>query len=228
MAHGSMRQRGKDSWELRVYQGIGRTTGRQRWITKTVHGTQRFARRQLEELVAEAGRGRLRASTLADLLEQWFEAASPSWAATTVSHTRSNIDCHLKPDLDHLYVAKLTTEDIDDFYGHLLRRGGRQGRPLAPGTVTRIHGVLHRALAQAVRWEWIWSNPATNAMPPRVGAPVNCGRHSPPSGATAGVREERECAVAALPETGRLYGRTRKPAPRSSVVRRRRGAPGAV
>jgi len=164
-----MRQRGKDSWELRVYQGIGRTTGRQRWITKTVRGTQRFARRQLEELVAEAGRGRLRASTLADLLEQWFEAASPSWAATTVSHTRSIIDCHLKPDLGHLYVAKLTTEDIDDFYGHLLRRGGRQGRPLAPGTVTRIHGVLHRALAQAVRWEWIWSNPATNATPPRPG-----------------------------------------------------------
>jgi integrase len=38
-----------------------------------------------------------------------------------------------------------------------------------PGTVTRIHGVLHRALAQAVRWEWIWSNPAANATPPRVG-----------------------------------------------------------
>src|SRR5213593_1612695 len=76
MAHGSMRQRGKDSWELRVYWGIDRATGRQRWITRTVHGTQRFARGQLEDLLAEAGRPRVRAGTLADLLDLWFEAAS--------------------------------------------------------------------------------------------------------------------------------------------------------
>jgi hypothetical protein len=28
--------------------------------------------------------------------------------------------------------------------------------------------VLHRALAQAVRWEWIWLNPASSASPPRL------------------------------------------------------------
>jgi len=64
-------------------------------------------------------------------------------------------------------VAKLTTADIDDFYAHLRLHGGREGRPLAPGTVHRVHVVLHRALAQAVRWEWIWLNPASNASPPR-------------------------------------------------------------
>lgn len=93
----------------------------------------------------------------------------PDWAVTTASHTRSVIDCYLKPNLGHLHLAKLTTADIDDFYGHLLRAGGRNERPLAPGTVVRVHGVLHRALAQAVRWGWIWLNPATNATPPRVG-----------------------------------------------------------
>ena len=31
----------------------------------------------------------------------------------------------------------------------------------------RIHGVLHAALAQAQRWDWIWINPAANASPPR-------------------------------------------------------------
>jgi hypothetical protein len=43
---------------------------------------------QLEDLAAEAGRGRIRDGTLADLLEQWFDAASPGWAAPTVAHTR--------------------------------------------------------------------------------------------------------------------------------------------
>ena len=47
-------------------------------------------------------------------------------------------------------------------------RGGRDGQPLAPGTVHRVHVVLHRALTQAVRWEWIWLNPAALASPPRV------------------------------------------------------------
>lgn len=163
-----MRQRGKDSWELRVYQGIDPDTGRQRWVTRTVRGSQRSARSQLRKLVEEAGYARLRAGTLAELLERWFEAASPGWALTTLSHTRSMIECYLKPNLGHLNVTKLTTEDIDDFYGHLLRAGGRGYRPLAPGTVARVHGVLHRALAQAVRWEWIWVNPAANASPPRV------------------------------------------------------------
>ncbi len=163
-----MRQRSKDSWELRVYQGTDPDTGRQRWLTKTVHGTRRFASGQLEVLVEEASHARLRSGTLADLLDHWFEAASPGWAVTTASHTYSVIECYLKPHLGHLDVAKLATADIDDFYGHLVRSGGRGDRPLAPGTVARVHGVLHRALGQAVRWEWIWLNPATNATPPRV------------------------------------------------------------
>jgi integrase len=107
-----------------------------------------------------------------------FQAASPGWAASTVSHTRSIIDCYLNPHLGQLDLAKVTTADIDDFYGYLLRAGGRGERPLAPGTVARVHGVLHRALAQAVRWDWIWLNPASNATPPRV-APANIRPPSP-------------------------------------------------
>ena len=30
----------------------------------------------------------------------------------------------------------------------------------------RIHVVLHRALEQALRWEWLWVNPASHASPP--------------------------------------------------------------
>ena len=33
-----------------------------------------------------------------------------------------------------------------------------------------MHVVLHRALTQAVRWEWVWLNPASAASPPRVAA----------------------------------------------------------
>lgn len=162
-----MRNRGEDSWELRIYRGVDPDTGRQRWSTKTVHGSRRYAERQLAEFVEAVRESEVRTGTVGELLDRWFEAASPQWAPSTVSQTRSVIGCHLKPHLGHLPVAKLTTADIDDFYGHLLRRGGRNDRPLNAGTVSRVHVVLHRALAQALRWDWIWINPASTASPPR-------------------------------------------------------------
>ena len=40
---------------------------------------------------------------------------------------------------------------------------------MSGGTVQRVHVVLRSALAQAVRWEWIWDNPAAHAA--RIVAP---------------------------------------------------------
>ena len=164
---GSIRRRGPNSWQLRVYTGIDATSGRKRWVTRTVRGSEREARRQLKGLLEDATNARVYSGSVGDLLDRWFAAASSDWAASTNRETKSLIQHHLKPHLGHLQVAKLTTADIDDFYTHLRRSGGREGRSLAPGTVHRVHVVLHRALAQAVRWEWTWVNPATDASPPR-------------------------------------------------------------
>jgi integrase len=168
MRRGALRQRGANTWQLRVYLGINPETGKQRYATRTVRGSRREATRQLALLVAETDNARIHAGTMTDLLERWFAAASRGWAPTTVAHTRSIIDCHLIPQLGHLPVAKVTTADIDDFYGWLLTLGGGDRKGLSPGTVRRVHSVLHRALVQALRWEWIWINPASQANPPRV------------------------------------------------------------
>ena len=150
---GSLRQRGPDAWELRIYLGVDSSSGRERWATKTVHGTRRFATATLAEFVEDAGYARLRTGTVADLLDRWMAQASPAWSSTTLVQTRSVVEHHLKPQFGQVRVNKLTTIDIDAVYLHLLRGGGRDGSPLAPGTVHRIHVVLHRALTQAVRWE---------------------------------------------------------------------------
>jgi integrase-like protein len=72
--------------------------------------------------------------------------ASPAWSSTTLAQTRSIVEHRLKPLLGEMRVNKLTTIDIDDMYRFLPRCGGRDGRPLSPGTVHRVHVVLHRAL----------------------------------------------------------------------------------
>jgi Phage integrase, N-terminal SAM-like domain len=131
---GSLRLRGPDAWLLRIYLGVDARSGRQRWATKTVHGTRRFATTRLGEFVEDAGYARLRTGTVADLLDRWMAQASPARSSTTVVQTRSVVERHLKAQLGQVPVNKLTTIDIDAVYARLLRRGGRDGSPLAPGT----------------------------------------------------------------------------------------------
>ena len=52
---------------------------------------------------------------------------------------------------------------IDATYGLLRCGGGMKARPLAAGTLSRVHVVVRAAFAQAVRWGWIWDNPVERA-----------------------------------------------------------------
>ena len=167
-----MRQRGS-SWELRVYAGRDVVTGRKRWVSRTVKGGKREAQRALAAMVAEADRGALThtTATVGELLEEWFALASPGFSPKGAKETRGVIDRNLLPFLGNVPLSKLGAADLDRFYRRLREKGGRAGRPLAPATIRRAHGVLHRALGQGVRWGWLGVNRASSATPPRVPMP---------------------------------------------------------
>lgn len=167
---GSIRQRGTNSWEIRVYSGTDPDTGQRRQLSRTVRGSRTQAQRELRALAgfANVGPSVGARTTLGELLDRWFAANESHWATTTVRNTRSIIDRQLNPKLGHVRVRELTTVMIDEFYAALRVDGAVEGGPLTLGSVRRIHGVLHRALAQAMRWEWIWSNPAASASAPRT------------------------------------------------------------
>lgn len=168
-----MRQRGS-SWELRVYLGDDPVTGKQRYATKSVRCGKREAQRVLAEMVTEAERGSLArtTATVGDLIEAWFALAAPDFSPKTVKEARGYIDRSLLPTLGSRPLAKLKPSDLDAFYRRLSVNGGAGGRPLKATTVRRIHGILHRALNQGVRWGWIGVNPASATTPPRVAAPT--------------------------------------------------------
>lgn len=77
---GSMRQRGTESWELRVHVGRDPETGKKQYATKTVRGSRREAERALARLVAdvEDGAVAVRAGTVAELCERWFSQVEPT------------------------------------------------------------------------------------------------------------------------------------------------------
>lgn len=167
---GSMRQRGKDSWNLRVFLGWDPVAKRRSYLERTVRGTRREASAALAALVLDAERlspNAPRLGTFAALSEEWLEHASTSLSPRTVVTIRGYLDHAILPALGQVQVAKLTAADLDRFYRRLLKIGGPKG-PYAPATVQRVHGIIRRALGQGVRWGWISQNAATNASPPRV------------------------------------------------------------
>ena len=162
---GSLRQRSTGSWELRVFIGVDPTTKQRRYRPMTVRGSRADAERELAAMVAAAQAVRAVGvrSTVGELLEAWFAVASTGWAPTTTRQTRSVLNRYLHPHLGHLAVGDVTPAVIDATYATLRRCGGMNGRPLAPGTLTRVHVVLRAAFSQAMRWGWIWDNPAERA-----------------------------------------------------------------
>ncbi|MCU1398015.1 MAG: hypothetical protein JWN62_1124 [Acidimicrobiales bacterium] len=178
VTHGSIRQRSIGSFELRVFAGTDPTSGKRCYRTKTVRGNRAEAERELAAMVEIVGRGPGVAArtTVGELLERWFAIAELGWAPTTIRQTRSVGDRYLHPHIGDRALADLSAADIDDLYVRLRTGGGVGGKPLQPGSVARIHVVLRSALGQAMRWGWIWDNPAERAH--RIVVPVK--EMSPP------------------------------------------------
>ena len=167
---GSMRQRGHDSWQLRVHAGRDPSTGRKRYVERTFRGNKRDASKALAAMVAEVDQrptGSLGKGTVAALCREWLAHATPSFSPKTVETSRMYIEDPIIPALGSMPVAKLTPADLDRFYRQLLEVGRSRG-PYAPATIRRVHGIIRRALTQGVRWGWITHNPAIDASPPRV------------------------------------------------------------
>ena len=168
---GSIRQRGKDSWQLRVHAGRDSITGRKRYVERTFHGNKREASKALAALIVETDRLTPRAGkkgTVGALLKEWLEHATPSFSPKTVATTRMYIDNPIIPAIGAIPAAKLTPAELDRFYRHLITVGGKRG-PYAPATIRRVHGIIRRAMTQGVRWGWISHNPAIDASPPISG-----------------------------------------------------------
>jgi integrase len=140
-------------------------TGKRRYRTATVTGNRADAERALARLVAEVQSDKTigSTSTVSELFEAWFAIASTSWTPTTTRETRSIVDRCLHPHLGHLHVGDITPAVIDATYATLRERGSMRGGPLKPGTLNRIHVVLRSAFSLAMRWGWVWDNPAERA-----------------------------------------------------------------
>jgi integrase len=172
---GHIRQRGQESFEIKAFAGRDPLTGRDRYIYRTVKGTRKVAERELTALLSDLDDRKVIAGpkrTFEEAARKWLEMASPDMSPGTVVTTTEFLDRCLIPNIDHIPVADIETEHLDLLYARL-RRKGPAGKPLAPSTIARVHGIAHRVLDQARRWKWIAINPAVDATPRRCEAPTD-------------------------------------------------------
>ena len=101
-------------------------------------------------------------TTVGRLLDEWLENLDPALAQNTVEVYRKRVDKQIRPALGTVRLDQLDTHTIDTFYTRLTAEG------LSPRSVQLVHSVLRAVLQQGVDWDWLPTNPALRARPPKV------------------------------------------------------------
>jgi integrase len=148
---------------------------RQQWHRG--YRTKREAEQACRELLGGLERGTYTPPTRLTLGEFLVKDWLPAKRATVKPSTFSSYELHV-----HAYVLPATVAAVplplldgsrlNAFYGELLTDGRRHGNGgLADKTVRNIHGMIHKALGDAVRWRRVAHNVADDADPPRGHSP---------------------------------------------------------
>ena len=152
---GSIRQRGKNSWQIQIYTGTG-PDGEPRRHFETVRGRKGDAQRRLTELLASLDKGVYTPPghlTLAQHLTNWLEGyVKTNCSQRTFDGYQSIIESHLIPALGHIQLKHLHPQAIQSYYGEACER-------LSARTVHHQHRVLSQSLKFAVRQGYLGRNP---------------------------------------------------------------------
>lgn len=156
-------------WEARYTAGVDPGTGKQ--IQRSITGkTQREVAQRLREVTAAIDAGTYTAPskmTVGEWLDIWKQDYLGNVKPFTLRSYSDQIRNHIKPALGAVKLEALNTHTIQGFYNALGNE--RDGKPgLSPKTVKNIHGVLHKALQQAVSIGYIRFNPADSCTLPRT------------------------------------------------------------
>jgi integrase len=144
------------------WKGALRHNGKRHWVSAATRveavGKLRKLQRELEDGAAPAN-GKL---TLAAFLAEWLESSvRPTTRSRTYQAYAERMRLHVLPTLGSLKLTELTPQHVQKLYAGLLDGG------LSSSTVGGVHAVLHRALDQAVRWDYIKRNPTDGVDVPQ-------------------------------------------------------------
>jgi integrase len=171
---GSLRQRGKQSWELKFDDGRD-AAGKRLVRYVSFRGTKRAAQAELNRLLNRRNEGTYvdpTKMTVKEYLEHWLAVdIDRRVAAKTIVRYRGTVRHQIVPRIGNIPLRKLTAVHIEALEAELQRtgyaKGTKAGGPLTAQSVLYVHRCLHQGLTHAVRTGVLFRNPAEQVKPPR-------------------------------------------------------------
>ena len=167
---GTIRQRPDGRWEARYTLGIDPGTGKQ--IQKSVYGkTQKEVAQNLRQITAEIDAKTYVAPcklSVAEWMAVWAQDYLVGIKASTAYLYKRTIELYIEPHLDHIRFDALNAHTVQHFYNELAKPLKPDAAPLSAKTIKNIHGVLHKALKQAVLIGYLRTNPSETCILPRI------------------------------------------------------------
>lgn len=133
--------------------------------------TRKEAYEKFQQALQEQKQGKLITGThqtVRQYLEYWLDAVCkpPALRISSYEKYRKLINTYILPALGHIQLQKLTPQHVQALY----RKKGDDG--LSSKMINSIHGVLHKALDNAVRWNLVSRNICDLVSPPRIVKPT--------------------------------------------------------
>lgn len=156
-------------WEARYTAGADTGTGKQ--VQRSISGkTQKEVAQKLKAVTASLDAGTYTAPskmTVGGWLDVWAAEYLGAVKPRTVESYTIQCENHIKPALGAVKLEALNAHTIQGFYNKLGKEN--DGKPrLSPKSVKNVHGVLHKALQQAVLIGYIRFNPTDACTLPRI------------------------------------------------------------
>jgi len=162
---GSIRQRTDGRWEATLtVPSLGGKRRRKSYFAKTRAEAARkltLALKVLADGLPLTGE-RL---TVGQYLTEWLETIRPTLRPESARRYADACRLHIIPELGKTPLARLTPAQLQRLYASRLEAG------LSGTSVQLLHGVLHRALGQAMRWGVVVRNVADLVTAPRRSTP---------------------------------------------------------
>ena len=160
---GHIERRG-DAWLVVVEFPRDKSEPRKRY-SRTVRGTRKDAQEELQRLMREMSpmAGVPSREHLSEYLAYWHKTMCVPFSAPTTAETYHALLRNLViPRIGPIRLRDLRPMHVQSLYSELVQES------YAPMTVRMVHGILHKALEQAVIWGLIPSNPADHIKVPRI------------------------------------------------------------
>ena len=156
-------------YEARYTEGFDPGTGKQ--IQRSISGkTQKEVAQKLKAALAALDSGTYIAPckmTVGEWVDTWSEQYLGGVKESTVAAYKATIRTHIKPGIGAIRLDALDTHLVQSFYNGL-REPTKDRDAVSPKTVKNVHGVLHKALQQAVANGYIRFNPTNSCILPRI------------------------------------------------------------